>query len=112
MIKEYVQQGDCLLFPLGYDNCVIPVADEIPKEAKILKGETVLHYGATGHHHKLTGGAFGIYELDGKRFLDVEEPTSLGHEEHKPFMLPKGKYELRFVMEKDHLKDLVRPVVD
>ena len=99
---RYAQQGDCLLFE----------TNEIPDSAKHLKDESVLHYGATGNHHKLTGGAFGIYEVDGRRYLEVLEETKLSHEEHKPFFVAPAKYELRFVQERDPFSGLVRAVVD
>lgn len=99
---RYAQQGDVLLFEIN----------NIPPEAKHLKNETTLHYGATGNHHRLSGGAFGIYEYDGRKYLEVAEETRLSHEEHKAFFIAPARYELRIVQEKDHFNDLVRPVVD
>lgn len=99
---NYFQQGDTLLFKI----------DAIPEKAKLQKGESVLHHGATGNHHTLTGKGFGIYTNEDKKFLDIVEDTVYKHEEHNPITIPSGKYELKFVQEKDHFSDLVRPVVD
>lgn len=99
---NYTQQGDCLLFG----------TDKIPAAAKHLKGEKVLHFGATGNHHKLTGTAFGIFQDGDTKYVDVAETAMLGHEEHKNITLDPGKYVLKFVREKDHFNDLVRAVVD
>lgn len=99
---RYAQQGDTILTEV----------EGIPIGAKHLIGESILHYGNTGNHHKLTGGAFGIYELDGKRFLDVVEETRYSHEEHNAFFIAPAKYALTFVQERDPFSGLVRPVVD
>lgn len=108
---NYHQNGDLLLFPIGYDNCIEPVAKSIPKGAKKIKG-ALLHLGATGHHHTIKGTGFAILEKDGKRFIRAAKAVHLHHEEHKPLKLPKGEYELRFVQEIDPFSGLKRAVVD
>lgn len=100
-MEKLFEQGDVLLFS----------NKEIPKGAKKLKG-SVLHHGATGNHHKLSGNFFSIYELNGKKFLKTARQTKLTHEEHKPLIIPKGTYSVEFVQEKDHFSDLIRQVVD
>jgi hypothetical protein len=97
-----LQQGDTILKKI----------DSIPNEAELLKNECILHYGATGNHHKLSSGAFGIYKSGENKFLDVAEDTNYSHEEHKTIVIPAGKYALTFVQEYDHFNDLARNVVD
>lgn len=99
---NYFQAGDTLLFSV----------DAIPKTAKLLKGEKILHRGDTGNHHTLKGSGFGIHQDGETKFVDVAEATPYVHEEHNEILLPPGKYELRFVREKDHFQDLERRVVD
>lgn len=98
----YYQAGDTLLFK----------TKSIPKNAAHLKGESILHHGNSGHHHRLIGSGFGIYKHGETKYVDVVEPTDYVHEEHATIKLDPGKYELRFVQEQDHFNDLVRAVVD
>lgn len=95
------QQGDTILTK----------TDTIPKAAKLLKGESVLHFGNTGNHHKLVG-SFGIFQDGDDKFVEVAETTNYSHEEHKAIAIPPGKYALSFVQEYDHFNDLQRAVVD
>ena len=108
---KYYQQGDTLLFPLGYQNCVNAIEAKIPADAKVVRGN-VYHHGATGNHHRVKGTGFKILEAGGKKFIVATKQVLLTHEEHKPIKLPKGKYELRFVQEIDVLSGLKRAVVD
>lgn len=99
----FLQAGDTLLFKL---------ATPIPETAKLLKGESILHRGDTGNHHKLHGTGFGIFQDGETKYVDVVEGTPYRHEEHAEIMIPPGKYELKFVRERDHFQDLERRVVD
>lgn len=103
MSIAYVQAGDTLLFKM---------ATKIPDTAKLLKGEFVLHFGATGNHHALFGNGFGIYKDGETKYVDIVENTPYRHEEHKEIMLTPGQYELKLVREKDHFTNLIRQVVD
>lgn len=96
------QQGDTILTQI----------DTIPDGAKLLKGEKVLHHGATGNHHSLKGNAFGIFQDGERKFVDITEDTDYSHEEHKTISIAPGKYVLSFVQEYDHFNDLARPVID
>jgi hypothetical protein len=100
----FIQQGDTILTKIN----------EIPKTAKHNHESKILHHGATGNHHSLSGGAFGIYvdETNGNKYLDVVEQTVYSHEEHKPITLETGMYALSFVQEYDHFKDIQRAVID
>jgi hypothetical protein len=97
----FFQAGDTILKKIN----------SIPKAAKLLKGESVLHYGNTGNHHSLKG-SFKIYKHGDNKYVDINRKTDYIHEEHKTISLPKGKYVLTFVQEYDHFLDLKRPVID
>lgn len=96
------QQGDLLLKTVG----------EIPSTATFLKGEAILHPGNTGNNHTLNGAAFGIFQDEETKYVDVAETATLSHNEHKTVTLPAGKYRLDYVQEYDHFNDLQRAVVD
>lgn len=110
MKKPYFQQGDVLLFPAA-----------IPKAAKRLETNVLQHGEATGHAHRVQflhdgkrGGAAGVFE-DPKslaKFLRVEAPTDLAHEEHKRITLPPGEYRIGIVREYDHFSEEARQVQD
>lgn len=97
-----IQQGDCILTRIR----------EIPKDAKFLKGDFIVHPGNTGNNHALIGGDFGIYQKGEVKFIDVKEISALTHNEHKPIMLMPGSYVLSFVQEYDHFAQLKRAVID
>lgn len=54
---------------------------------------------ATGHAHRIDGGAAVLYELPGNdnavRLLVVRRTVNLVHEEHGRIELPPGKYRVR-----------------
>lgn len=102
MNTVYYQAGDTLLTKIKL----------IPETAKELKGEKVLHRGATGNNHSLKGNAFRIFQAGDNKFVDVAEDTDYIHEEHKTIKIPPGRYKLSFVQEYDHFNDLSRPVID
>lgn len=102
IIPTLDQQGDVLLFS----------TEAIPDTAKLQKGLSVIHPGNTGNNHALAGPAFGIYVDGDRKWIDVAEPATLTHNEHKPITLTSGKYEMRLVQEYDHFSDLQRAVVD
>ena len=71
--------------------------DRIPSGCKaVLKelGRTILAHGEmTGHHHSFDGGeAVALLELGGERFLNVDKPADLTHQEHDTIPVVPGTY--------------------
>jgi hypothetical protein len=65
---------------------------EIPRD----KGRVVLAYGeVTGHSHAISEQAVRFLTNDAAlRILEIREPATLRHEEHRAFELPVGDYEV------------------
>jgi hypothetical protein len=91
---------------------------EMPKSI-----DDCLAYGEhTGHKHKLfraqdpdlvTGAAFDLrISPDGLRFLKVNEPVALRHQEHREIMLPPGENRISIQREYDPFTKLARRVMD
>lgn len=96
--EVYYQQGDVLLFKI----------DELPSKLTP-HHEPVVAYGeVTGHSHKLKGKAIVLKSKPKKgeeeeTYVDVQEDSTIEHEEHKPIKIPKGKYKSKIVRERNHL---------
>lgn len=112
----YYQQGDVLLH-----------RESIPKRKKLeATADPILQYGEhTGHKHKLMfmhdtrhgssiAPSFKILteKATGTRYLKVEEPADLVHEEHRTITIPPGEYRIGIVREYDHFKEEARQVID
>jgi hypothetical protein len=67
---------------------------------------------ATGHHHVITATPAKLYELKGELYLEVTEPVTITHEEHKTLPIPPGIYEIGIVKEYDYFAEMERRVVD
>lgn len=78
--------------------------DAIPAGLKPVEPENGLvilaHGEVTGHHHSLPAvsdtGRVTMYghDTEGPRFIDIERPTLLTHQEHAAIELPTGLYEV------------------
>ena len=99
-METYYRHGDLLLRRV----------DTIPNNARKAKTNTLQVGEATGHSHRLKGRA-QIYELEQQKYVQVEEPTELLHEDHKPIVLERGTYLLEHERELDILGD-IRQVMD
>lgn len=66
--------------------------ENIPGDAKLLKGRKELAYGEmTGHAHRVDVGE--LFETkNGELYLRVEKLANLSHEEHKSITLEPGNY--------------------
>ena len=51
-------------------------------------------------------------ELKGDLYLEVTEPVTITHDEHKSLPIPEGIYHVGTVKEYDYFKDMVRVVSD
>lgn len=106
MNKNQIQHGDVLLqkvdgLPKG--------VEAVPREQGVL---VVARGEATGHNHVITDGGAVLMELKGDLYLEVTEPVTITHEEHKPLPIPEGIYHIGIVKEYDYLRDMERSVID
>lgn len=105
-----LQQGDVL----------IKEVEEIPEGLTFSKTNTLQYGELTGHAHRLHEGEFEIYlnpkeqdkDGNGRKYLRVVRPTELRHEEHRPFIIHPGIYEIGIVKEYDHFEEIERRVAD
>lgn len=100
MVTKYYRHGDLLLTRV----------DSIPTKARKTNTNILQEGELTGHKHKLRGQA-QIYELEEQKYVQVEEPTELMHEDHNTIVLEKGTYLLEHERELDILGD-IRSVMD
>ncbi len=101
---RHFQQGDVLL----------KVIDAIPNNA-VKQGHKALQVsaGSTNSHRFDADAKAWLYEdAAGAKFLLVEEPAMLRHEEHKHFEVPAGAFAIDLVREQDYDTDEMRRVVD
>ncbi len=106
MNKNQIQHGDVLLTrveklpkgcnPVAKHNDVIVVAE----------GES------TGHCHVITEKGATLLELKGEFYLEVTEPVTITHEEHKALPIPEGIYHIGRVKEYDYFQEMERRVID
>jgi hypothetical protein len=110
MKKTQIQQGDVLFrkvykMPAG----VRPVV-RTGGVLVIAEGE------ATGHHHVIAanGASMLVLEKNGRNdfYLEVTEPVTITHDEHKPLTIPTGVYKIGRVKEYDYFAEMERRVVD
>lgn len=126
MKMEYFQQGDVLLFK-----------EKLPLKRMEESVDPILQHGEhTGHKHALrfmhdSGHGFGrvVKESDlpvvsipqfrvfinketSIRYLKIDAPADLVHEEHKTIAIPPGEYRIGIVREYDHFKEEAREVID
>ena len=77
----------------------------------------ILAYGeATGHHHKLVKeyeAQFDVLEDNvGNKYLQINSPTQLTHQEHKTITIEKGMYFISNEREYDYFALEAKKVVD
>jgi hypothetical protein len=105
-----LQHGDVLIrevksIPAKAARCV-------RREGKIVVAEGE----ATGHHHVIDSKAAEMFFVtsDGHRvcYLEVLEPVTITHEEHKPMTIPPGKYAVQQVREYIYILDMEQRVID
>jgi len=98
-MKKQYRQGDIL----------IEKVDKLPYNLKpkedliIARGET------TGHVHRLDGGQV-LVDVAGNLFLNLIQEQTLLHEEHKPIVIPAGKY--RVIKQREYDEKEIRTIGD
>ena len=104
-----IQHGDVLIKGIS----------ELPEGCKkqSRKGRLVVMAGEqTGHHHAIKEKTASIWTLEKngitQMYLEVTDPVTITHEEHKPLEIPEGIYEIGQVREFDYLQQMERNVID
>jgi hypothetical protein len=107
-----------------HGDVILEKVESLPKDFNKMKSEpkAALAYGeVTGHLHKLfrfgeEHGAAPAFDLrigdDGIKWLKVDEPTVVKHQEHSPRVIPPGIYKIGIQREYDPFTKLARKVVD
>jgi len=100
------RQGDLGITPIK----------ELPANLKKVDNPILAYGEATGHHHKLlerTANQFEVLEdSQGDRYLKINQPTDLVHEEHKTITIKKGLYWVRNEREYNYFEMAVARVQD
>lgn len=106
---KQIQQGDVLL----------QEAESIPDDAAKSQagGRIVLAVGEkTGHTHAIVSEKANLWTIKEDdatvNYLEVLEPVTLVHDEHKALPIPKGIYRIGHVKEFDYFSLMERRVVD
>lgn len=85
-MNKIFRQGDILIRQI----------DKIPDGLKETNNPILAYGEATGHHHRLlerTQNQFMVLEDSvGNKYLKIEQPTELIHEEHDQITIEKGIY--------------------
>ncbi len=105
-----LQHGDILL------KSVQSLPEGVKPKARESGGIVVMRGEQTGHNHIITADKAVLYELkrNGKTelYLEVAEPVTITHDEHKPIEIPEGIYQIGQVQEHDYFEDMARQVRD
>lgn len=96
-MEPYYRHGDLLLTRV----------DSIPTKAQKTVTNILQEGEVTGHKHRLRGQS-QIYELEDQKYVQVEEPTELMHEDHDTIVLERGTYVLEHERELDIVGEVRR----
>ena len=92
---------------------VVPARMPEGAEKMQREGDLILAYGeVTGHAHRIKSGTVQMWSAGARRYITVEEPADLTHEEHGTITLAPGAYEVVIQREHDYLTELPRAVAD
>jgi hypothetical protein len=102
---DMIRQGDVLVSPATRPAKLAPVAKE--------QGRVILAHGeVTGHAHEIApaSAAMLMEGLDGERYLLVDAPCSLVHQEHGTIQLTPGSYKV--TRQREYTPEEIRQVAD
>lgn len=119
--RNYIQQGDTIMVPIGIRGVFHKEYKNIPEAA--IEQETNLVLKGQQNSHALYGGKFEIMDYDGVRFVRVIENTLLdhvkdhtmlrpNHAEHHAQVIPAGDYFIYQINEYDHIEEENRKIID
>lgn len=101
--KMKYRQGDVGLYQV----------DSLPKGAKKLKDKVLAYGEISGHRHRFANDSnIERYEVDGRLYLQVYQPTPLIHEEHHEQIILPGTYEQIQEREHDYIDETAKTVID
>lgn len=111
MAKEDEEQ---LLQFYRHGDLLIKRIESLPEGLTKLNTKILAEGEATGHHHRLTSQTAQVFRDDAnqRRYLSIEEPTLLVHEEHKPITIEEGTYVVIQEREFDPFANYIRRVTD
>ena len=102
MSSGIYRQGDVFMIP------VEDVPLEVPEDRD---GDIILAHGeVTGHAHRVKDTKARVFSIESKRYLIVEKPTDITHEEHATITLPQGQYEV--LIQREYTPESIRNVMD
>ena len=104
----FYQQGDVIIERVTR----IPDSAE-KKEPNHAKGIVLADGEISGHLHLIEDtDVVTLFEDNGRKYLKIDEPASVSHDEHKTIEMDAGEYEIRIVQEYDHFAEEAREVRD
>ena len=111
MNKNQLQQGDVILRKLPQDYLNNKEYQSLKRDRRgivLAEGET------TGHYHGIEceESEAELIKIGEEMLLKVNKTVTLKHQEHKPFDIEPGIWQIGQVVEKDWLNDMVSPVRD
>jgi hypothetical protein len=84
------------MFQARQGDVFVEQVDYIPADAKPIDGPIILAHGeATGHAHTVSNRVAKYFSCGDDRYLLVEEPAIVEHQEHAPITLMPGTYRVR-----------------
>lgn len=105
MRQDMIQQGDVLIKRVA----------SIPREAKKIDHGILAEGEASGHHHRIKSAITAVLFMKGlEMYMEVlkGKEAIIGHEEHKPVIVPEGCYLVEKVQEWDPFGQEARAVAD
>lgn len=98
------------------ENALIPV-NELPKDARAIKGDNIVGHSESGHNHVLEAGKFTIYETtNGDRFVEVLQTAQLVHQKsfeiHETLQVKPSIRQINHKTEYDPFAKVIRRVFD
>lgn len=95
-----------------HGNISLHEINEVPEAQKEQKEKYILAYGeATGHHHQMQG-VVSLLTLSNRRWITVDEPTDLTHQEHHTLTILPGTYEILEERTFDYFENSIKKVID
>ena len=102
-MNKSVRSGDVFL----------KVVTSLPVNAKKVAKNPVLALGEiSGHSHRLVGDQYELYQNEGRKYLQVFQPTLVTHEEHNKRIILPGTYEIVNEREYDYIDEELKVVKD
>ena len=106
--KFFYQQGDVIIERISS----IPSSAEV-KKPNHSRGIVLADGEISGHLHLIEDvDTVTMFEDGNQKYLKIDEPTSISHDEHKTIGLAEGEYVIRIVQEYDHFAEEAREVRD